>query len=388
MKTIVCGPPHSGKSVLISNLITRMPSDSFQRITANGDGEGTWSNNPNQEDVKSVRIKSSNSPQEFANWKQRIETAIQDIVLIDIGGKLQDDKGPLFDAADSFIILSKDPEMTPKWKSFGESHNCRCLAIIESSLKDEECIYSTEPFLHARISGLERGFALPNSIVLSALADTIVVNSGYKRSHLIDVYEIGKKIGCSSSWTTSTGVEVSNVYFRTDRAVALYDYLTANYSPLGRYKLNGAKVNWVACIASTCLCGSNVSDISFYDEWTDSYIKPSVLETADDYKNADLEITIAETDEAVLLSFVIKSVDLDVNLFEKYKLPNVSPRKALYISGRFPNWFTVSVLKSYKNKEKYIHQPGIGFYCVESEDKNNLGMVSTQFVTKEQDNSE
>lgn len=380
MKTIVCGPPHSGKSVLISNLVKLMPSDSFQRITANGDGEGTWSNNPNQMDVMSVRHKSSNSPQEFANWKRRIETAIQDIVLIDIGGRLQDDKGPLFDAADSFIILSSDPELTPKWKTFGESHNCRCIAIIESSLTEQECVFSTNPYLHARISGLERGNKLIGSIVLSALAECIVENSCYKHTQVIDLYDIGKKLGCSKSWFTHTGVEVSNVFFTTDKAAALYDYLVDTYSPIGRYKLNGAKVNWVACIASTCLCTDNVSDISFYDEWTDTYINPAILEQTEDYSNSDLDISIKETETAILLSFVIKSVDLDANNFTNYKLPKIDTGKALYISGRFPNWFTVSVLKSYSNKEKYLHQPGIGYYCVESSNKKYLGNLSTLFV--------
>lgn len=380
MKTIVCGPPHSGKSVLISNLVRLMPSDSFQRITANGDGEGTWSNNPNQEDVMAVRHKSSNSPQEFVNWKQRIETAIQDIVLIDIGGRLQDDKGPLFDAADSFIIVSSDPDMAPKWKSFGESHNCRCIAIIESSLTEQECIISTAPYLQARISGLERGNNLIGSIVLSALAECIVVDSCYKHTQIIDLYDVGKKLGCSKSWFTHTGVEVSNVFFTTDIAVALYDYLVDTYGSIGRYKLNGAKVNWVACIASTCLCSDNVSDISFYDEWTDTYINPAILEQSEDYCNSDLDISIKETETAILLSFVIKSVDLDANNFTNYKLPKIDTGKALYISGRFPNWFTVSVLKSYSNKEKYLHQPGIGYFCVESSNKKNLGSLSTLFV--------
>ena len=59
MKTIICGPPHSGKSVFISNLVKLLPSGHYIRINANGDGEGTWSNNPNQEDVMKTRVKGS-----------------------------------------------------------------------------------------------------------------------------------------------------------------------------------------------------------------------------------------------------------------------------------------------------------------------------------------
>ena len=48
MKIIVCGPPHSGKTVFIANLIDKMPTDAYTVIRACPDGEGTWSNNKNQ----------------------------------------------------------------------------------------------------------------------------------------------------------------------------------------------------------------------------------------------------------------------------------------------------------------------------------------------------
>lgn len=47
MKIVVCGPPHSGKSVFIANLEKRLPTNSFKTIRVHRDGEGTWSNNPN-----------------------------------------------------------------------------------------------------------------------------------------------------------------------------------------------------------------------------------------------------------------------------------------------------------------------------------------------------
>ena len=134
MKTIVCGPPHSGKSVFISNLVRFMPSEVFQRINANGDGEGTWSNNPNQAEVQSVRIKGTNTEKDFLFWRGLIESAVQQIVLVDIGGKLQEDKAPLFDVCDSFIVVSNSEDMIREWMKFGESHGCKCIATILSVL--------------------------------------------------------------------------------------------------------------------------------------------------------------------------------------------------------------------------------------------------------------
>ena len=51
MKIVFCGPPHSGKSVFIANLIDKMPTDAYTIIRACPDGEGTWSNNKNQNET-------------------------------------------------------------------------------------------------------------------------------------------------------------------------------------------------------------------------------------------------------------------------------------------------------------------------------------------------
>lgn len=382
MKTIICGPPHSGKSVFLSNLVRLMPTDSFQRIMANGDGEGTWSNNPDQVDVKNVRTKSGNTPEEFSNWKKRIIKATQDIVLIDIGGRLQDDKIPLFEASDSFIVVSNNEDDIVSWINFGESHGCRCIGTILSFVDgfhhDEIC--ATEPFFKGKIAGLERGHQIIGSKVLRGIADTIVCESNYRtpkapKEGCLDFFDIGKKLGFAKTWIAHNGVEVNNIFFDIHKARVLYDYLVDTYQKNACYKLFGAKVNWVACIAAICLGNKALDNLEFYDEWTDSYISPHILSLIDNPNNKDLDIKVISQEDGIRLNFKNKCVDLDVNEFKNYHLPVIDESKPLLISGRFPNWFTVSVLNSYKNPVKYLHVPGIGFYCVESDNLNDLGSI-------------
>lgn len=45
---IVCGPPHSGKSVFAASLEKLLPADGYETIRVHKDGEGDWSNNPNR----------------------------------------------------------------------------------------------------------------------------------------------------------------------------------------------------------------------------------------------------------------------------------------------------------------------------------------------------
>ena len=57
MKIIFCGPPHSGKSVFIANIIEKMPTDDAIFIRACPDGEGNWSNNEKQNEIVIIRKK-------------------------------------------------------------------------------------------------------------------------------------------------------------------------------------------------------------------------------------------------------------------------------------------------------------------------------------------
>ena len=379
MKTIVCGPPHSGKSIFISNLVRLMPSESFQRITANGDGEGTWSNNSNQSDVMAVRIKGSNTSEDFAQWRKQIQTAKQDIVLVDIGGRLQDDKGPLFDACDSFIVVSNSEDMIKEWIAFGKSHNCKCIATVLSILGNaNDTILSTTPYLQTTLSGLERGHDIMGSKVLQAVAGALVSHSGYKGfqqirgQDIIDLYDIGRKLGCYRSWLTSDGIEVYNIWYTHEKAPVLYQYLRDTCARGVYYRIYGAKSIWVTCIAALALEGNY---LAFYDEWTDCFVSPLKLNLCVFPVNDDLSVKLEElNDTSILVRFETEKRLSQAHLAE-YQLPRVDTKKVLFVSGRFPNWFVASVMMSYDNAEKYIHIPGTGYVKVCSSNNSGLGTM-------------
>ena len=385
MKTIVCGPPHSGKSVLMSNLDALMPSEAYQRVNANGDGENTWSNNPNQEEVKRYRHKMTNNPEDFANWTSIIKKAIQQIVLVDIGGRLQDDKIPLFEACDSFIVLSNNEDDVTRWREFGELHGCRCLATILSlhnpenpSARFHEEIVSTESCLKAELSELERGHNLGGSKVITTLAETIISASGYsgfkKRDDgCIDFYDIGVKLGLTYKWHTSNGLDIHSIFPSPRMVAPLCEYLQDNYSIADDHYIYGVKKGWLACIVAKFLANDNLTNIQFYDEWTDEYRKSCLLQTCDMPKTSDLCYDIVETDTAVFVRFHLESAHLNNETYPSYELPMVSPYKKLYISGRFPNWFITAVVFSYPNAVKYVFVPGRYFICVDAPAMEKLG---------------
>ncbi len=384
MKTIVCGPPHSGKSVLINSLYSLLPSDDSLTIRANGDGEGLWTNNPNQQEVDTVRKqnKSGNTSADFEVWRHRVETVRQRIVLVDIGGRLSDDKIPLFETCDTFIVISSDAQMKERWMQFGTAHGCRCLAIIDSTLnKDDDTVLSEKPFFTARLGGLDRGANLSEKKTVRGLANMLIQKSGYKNIVYVNCYKLGEELGCAKSWIASNGVKVSNVFFQRDKALELSKHLKVDYEPGVHYRLFGANANWVAAIAAAALADDNPSNISFYDRWSGKYISPSLLAKAENPQNDDINIKVTEDESTVRLDFTMKSLDLDTENFVNYQLPVIDEQKTLLVSGRFPNWFTVSVMMSYRNKEKYFRIPGLtssyieNYVCVVSDDERNLGQI-------------
>ena len=350
-----------------------MPTDSYLRVNANGDGEGSWSNNADQEEIAQARTKSSNTPDKFAVWTENIKRAFQDIVIIDIGGKLQEDKEPLFEAADSFVVLSSDKDMIAPWKAFGESHGCRCLAIIESDLGEghDDIVLRETGFLHARISGLERGKFLFDSIVIKSLADLLVSASGYRRSVFLDFSKVGECIGCALEWTTSEGVRVTHSHFESKHGPLIRDYLLGLGLKNHRCKIFGLKANWVAAIASIVLWKEN--EVFLFDDRTGMFraIKP-IKKVSAPY--AAGRWIFEENEDSVMLSqngYEAQSM----TVFDDLTIPVINENKPLYLSGRFPMWVIASILISYSSPSKFLFQPGNHFYCVDAEDSFELGKV-------------
>ena len=85
MKIVFCGPPHSGKSVFIANLIDKLPTDAYTIIRACPDGEGTWSNNKNQNETAIVRKKGKFTKSFIDDACQAIDNQSNKIVLVDVG---------------------------------------------------------------------------------------------------------------------------------------------------------------------------------------------------------------------------------------------------------------------------------------------------------------
>ena len=205
MKIVFCGPPHSGKSVFIANLIDKLPTDEYTVIRACPDGEGTWSNNKNQKETGIVRKKGKFTKTFIDYACQAIDNQTNKIVLVDVGGAMSQEKEQIFGHCDSFIVISNNEKKKQEWLVFGQNLGLECVGCLDSNLEGKEEIYSRTPYLRGKIVGLERGKIIEESTVITAIASDIIQRSRYSEKSevpnnnfegiIIDDTELGFKLG-------------------------------------------------------------------------------------------------------------------------------------------------------------------------------------------------
>lgn len=391
MKIVVCGPPHSGKSVFVGSLRRYLPSESLRYIPANGDGEGDWSNNPNTIEVQSVRRKGSNDEKYMEEWKDEIVKATQSIVLVDIGGKLQDDKRRFFNACDSFIVISNDSGIRETWQTYGESLNCRCIASIDSRLEGEESISIDERgVIKGTIVGLERGKIFLQSELIRAIANKIISESGYRNVNhdepgVWDFNKIADQLGYKTNPHDVNGTTVFYQDYNPDKAAGLRDYLEylyQNETDRSCIKIFNSRANWVSSLA-ICFLSSIGVDIKYFDSRI-GYIdirRPSINDTEFDF----ITFSTDSKDNHTYLKAELKlNYKLTLDDYAHIELPNVCSDYPLLISGRLPNWLAASMCVAYMAivPAIYLLQPGNGYICVWTRDnKIKLGdiIVESQY---------
>lgn len=165
-------------------------------------------------------------------------------------------------------------------------------------------------------------------------------------------------------------------------------------------KIYGARPNWLACAIEDIAKENGIENISFYDltksgvplprenkyqreastynKTTESYIASKSLIVDGNGENSILDYNLIESDESIVLYVTSKKTVLEESDLEKITLPNIPQGKRLYISGRLPLWVTTSIVKSYDNTEKSVHQPNKGFIKFASKDFRTLGDIEKE----------
>ncbi len=175
----VCGPPHSGKSVLIAKLYDHLKKYSVFVQRACPDGEGQWSAESDPEIVKRIRKKGEFDYAFIESQMKYIERLKEyfDVVLVDFGGLPTPDKESLLEICDYYILLVRnDDPRTEEWqkmlKRLEKKFDLDCIAYFISAMDGEPKIISTSRIFKAVLVELDRtGVPSNTSSIISSFAE-------------------------------------------------------------------------------------------------------------------------------------------------------------------------------------------------------------------------
>jgi CRISPR-associated protein Csx3 len=180
-KIVLCGPPHSGKSCLrygLKTILQQIPGAPYPYvITACPDGEGAWFHETaSQHPALAVQLKTDHKQafsQDFAERIARnVKTCSVPLVLVDVGGKIDDKNRLICAGATHAIILAANSADADKWLEFCQQLNLQVVAQLESDYHAtaDRLDGIQHNVLRGAVHHLERGEDLANRPIIQELA--------------------------------------------------------------------------------------------------------------------------------------------------------------------------------------------------------------------------
>ena len=159
---MIVGPPDSGKSIfahaLFNALLPDYPDIYLQR--AHWDGEGNWIldagnglTEAEREEFKLV-YRGTLTPGFFPYHYEAILNLRRQkqLVIVDVGGKVQPEKIPLLEACSHYLVISSNADEVQPWHEFCRDRgNLTLIAVVNTVGEECEIIHQKEPFLELNL---------------------------------------------------------------------------------------------------------------------------------------------------------------------------------------------------------------------------------------------
>jgi len=166
------GPPHSGKSVLAHSLSQKLRERNLPHylLRAAPDGEGDWTQWISLETLSDIRFKGTWT----LPW---VRVVCRDIaartlpLLVDMGGKPQDEQFAIFNQCTGIILVtpSDDEAAHTQWQAWAAACGLPILADLRSALEGLSWVQTLGPILQGTLVGLERGEEAGGPVVDAAV---------------------------------------------------------------------------------------------------------------------------------------------------------------------------------------------------------------------------
>lgn len=400
---VLVGPPHSGKSCL-----NRFLSDKFSKgmvnfidMTPDGENPSIGAKNSNENSIK--RIKGKFNPK--VN-KTKLEQLIESkenypITIADLGGAFSLEKPDILKLANYGIVLSNNEKDMRRWSAYLANYDVQLMAellSIEGKGFDEILNKSPSPMgvFKAKIHDLDRNSEKEHSEVtdtlLMRISNSYLHKNGFppkiqerinKGNIDLDTFaEMFKKNLNPRTGTYEWDIESLNPIIQELSSV-LGGQEIADFDNCNPQFLVGA--------VTQCAIDMGVPNIGFRNRkakpltvipQNHKKLKPNVLSDRVSVMKVlpdkNLEVVLTETDTAIHLEFAQVGGEEPINSkdLKKIRLPELDESKQLIISGNASDVLISSAVQTYRNREKYIKQTGLGIVQIGSKEPKNIGKAT------------
>lgn len=363
MKIIVCGPPHSGKSVFLGGLTECLPVQSRYLFRACPDGEGTWT----YKTPECVLFRRKGKfTSEICTWYEKVLSAkeLAPITLVDVGGRMTVENSRIFSHCDAAIILSSCENAITEWRAFCKNAGLTVIAEVHSDYNAEKDTVSTLTVHH-----LERGEDVSNRPVIQKIAVRLLDMTANKSElsekraenmvNKIEISELATKLGKSEKMITLPNGRVINTIQWNGGDLKTVAKILHGADKASEVQINGAAPAWL--IAALCHeCHPSVALVNS----PDGYVRVECQKPSRNTSGENLEWSTVSKDGVITVKVqqIDPSIPLNPSDLAKWCPPEVPFNTTVVLSGRMPNWGMAAIAMAYHGycKAVALFQPGVG----------------------------
>lgn len=370
MKIVVCGPPHSGKSVFLGGLCANLPRADRYLFRACPDGEGTWTWKGSG--AEEYRRKGSFSGSVVDWYVQSLRNCeLAPIILVDVGGRMSEENRRIMAECDSAIILSGDLSAISSWQAFCQEIGLGILAVLHSDYSGAADNTTSETMV---VHHLERGEDTSMRPAIQKVAQIVLDKVGVKEATMDSLSFIsGEGVLSIPALAEALGKELQERELPNKKVIRQLVWEGSDLVRITRLlhnrvtelppvvKIDGAAPAWLA----TALVHEVHPRMAALNS-PDGYIGVEGHRARTTEGTGPVKFAVrphATADGWTVVEFTLDpSTPLDPAVLGEITPPKLPMGAKVVISGRGPNWLTASIAMGYHGPTAAVacFQPGTG----------------------------
>lgn len=374
MKVVVCGPPHSGKSVFLTGLVGQLDRRDYYLFRACPDGEGSWTYA--HEGNAALRRKGGFTT-EFVEWCVRTlhNNNMAPCVLVDVGGRMTAENRRIMAECDFAIILAGDPAAIGEWRNFCSECGLAVIAELHSDYRGRKDVVECEsPVVRGSVHHLERGEDVTSRPAIEAvgrLINRLLDEQRREREKKMDnivnaitvlIAELAVALGKQKvKKTLPNGKVIETIEWLGEDLRSLSRLL---HSKSAEYAGKDVRIDGGApgFLVAALVHELHPADVSVNSP--DGFIPIRCQSPEGDGRGDNLRFRVEDRGDFTLVTAEQQdpSRPLDPAKLGEIAPPDVPMGTIVVLNGRMPHWLLASLGMSYHGRTKAVaaNQPGLG----------------------------